>query len=223
MLWHVLCNWGSHNVLGRGAQPEKSVNNSPYIKWSSINVVFPLLRGQSGVKFPGQFLKNGWTKTNALSSVFSTAWDTHHIRKWAQSVHSSRSYSKINVPYQRTTEERYTTFRAKIDLQNFMKWHIKYIWQQFALSDERSGQTTGSKFVCFVGLTCTYTQGTVHEFAKMEVCVLANFSKTAKRNKRLFTGIQVRLKLSSNQQTDQKSVHSTRRNSNINVPYQMTK
>ena len=57
----------------------------------------------------------------------------------------------------------------------------------------------------------------------MEVCVLANFSKTAERNKTLFTGIQVRLKLSSNQQTDQKSVHSTRRYSNIKVPYQMSK
>ena len=138
-------------------------------------------------------------------------------------MHSSRSYSKIKVPYQMTPEERYTTFRAKIDLQNFIKWHIKYIWQQSTLSDERNGQTTGSKFACFVGLTCTYTQGTGHELAKMEVCVLANFSKTAARNKTLFTGIQVRLKLSSNQQTDQKSVHSTRRNSNIKVPYQMTK
>ena len=57
----------------------------------------------------------------------------------------------------------------------------------------------------------------------MELCVLANFSKTAERNKTLFTGIQVRLKLSSNQQTDQKSVHSTRRYSNIKVPYQMSK
>ena len=38
-----------------------------------------------------------------------------------------------------------------------------------------------------------------------------------------FTGIQVRLTLSSNQQTDQKSVHSTRRCSNIKVPYQMSK
>ena len=54
---------------------------------------------------------------------------------------------------------------------------------------------------------------------KIEVCVLANFSKTAERNKTLFTGTEVRLKLSSNQQTDQKSVYSTRRYSNINVPY----
>ena len=39
---------------------------------------------------------------------------------------------------------------------------------------------------------------TGHEYDKMGVCVLANFSKTAERNKTLFTGIQVRLKLSSN-------------------------
>ena len=57
----------------------------------------------------------------------------------------------------------------------------------------------------------------------MTVCVEANFSKTAERNKTPFTGIQVLLKLSSNQQTDQKSVYSTRRYSNINVPYQMSK
>ena len=57
----------------------------------------------------------------------------------------------------------------------------------------------------------------------MEVCVLANFSKTAERNKTPFTEIQERLTLSSNQQIDQKSVHSTRRYSNINVPYQMSK
>ena len=55
------------------------------------------------------------------------------------------------------------------------------------------------------------------------VCVEANFSKTAKRNKTPFTGIQVLLKLSSNKKTDQQSVHSTRRYSNIKVQYQMTK
>ena len=80
-----------------------------------------------------------------------------------------------------------------------------------------------SKIASFDGVTCTYSKGTGHELAKIEVCVLANFSKTAERNKTLFTGIQVRLKLSSNQQTNQKSVHSTWRYSNINVPYQMAK
>ena len=80
-----------------------------------------------------------------------------------------------------------------------------------------------SKTASFDGLTCTYSKGTGHELAKMEVCVLVNFSKTAERNKTLFTGIQVRLKLKSNQQTNQKSVRSTWRYSNIKVPYQMAK
>ena len=98
-----------------------------------INVVFPLLRGQSGVKFPGQFLKNGCTKTNTLNTVCSTAWDTHYIKKWVQSVHSSRSYSKNKVPYQITLEERYTTFRAKIDQQNIRKRYIKYTYSESTL------------------------------------------------------------------------------------------
>ena len=56
----------------------------------------------------------------------------------------------------------------------------------------------------------------------MTVCVEANFSKTAERNKTLFTEIQVRLRLSSNQKTDRKSVHSTKRYFKVNVRYQMT-
>ena len=40
-----------------------------------------------------------------------------------------------------------------------------------------------SKTASFDGLTCTYSKGTGHELAKMEVCVLANFSKTTERNK----------------------------------------
>ena len=49
------------------------------------------------------------------------------------------------------------------------------------------------------------------------------FLENGRKNKTPFTWVQVRLTLSSNQQTDQKSVHSTRRYSNINVPYQMIK
>ena len=60
---------------------------------------------------------------------------------------------------------------------------------------------------------------TGHKNVKIAVCVLANFSKTAEKNKTPFTGIQAGLKLSSNQQTDRKSVHSTRSYSNIKVPY----
>ena len=120
-------------------------------------------------------------------------------------------------------EERYARFRAKIDLLNDIKCPVKYIWGQSPLSTESNELTVQSKIASFLDLICSYTKSTGHEMVKMEVCVLANFSKTAERNKTLFTGIQVRLKLSSNQQTDQKSVHSTRRYSNINVPYQMSK
>ena len=80
-----------------------------------------------------------------------------------------------------------------------------------------------SQSINFQHFTCRNVKRTSHLKVKMTVCVLANFSKTAERNQTLFTGIQVRLKLSSNKQTDQKAVHSTRRYSNIKVPYQMTK
>ena len=138
-------------------------------------------------------------------------------------MHSSRSYSKNKVPYQMAPEERYARFRAKTDLLNDIKWPVKYIWGQSPLLNESNEPTIESKTANFDGETCTYTKCTGHEMVKMEVCVLANFSKTAERNKTLFTGIQVRLNLSSNQQTDQKSVYSTRRYSNIKVPYQMSK
>ena len=66
------------------------------------------------------------------------------------------------------------------------------------------------------------TKATGHQYVKVGVCVLANSSITAERNKTPFTGIQVQLKLSSNRQTDQKSVHSTKRYSDIKAPYQRT-
>ena len=102
----------------------------------SVNLLLISSGGQNGAKFFGQFLQNGWTKKNALGTVCSTAWDTHHIKKWAQSVHSSRSYSENKVPYQITPEERYTTFRAKIDHLNYIKWPVKYIWRQSPLLKE---------------------------------------------------------------------------------------
>ena len=76
---------------------------------------------------------------NTLSTVCSTARDTHYITKWAQSAHSSRSYSKIKVPYHMTPVERYSTFRAKTDLLNYIKRHVKYIWEQFPLSGKSNG------------------------------------------------------------------------------------
>ena len=82
-----------------------------------------------------------------------------------------------------TPEERYTTFRAKIDLQNFIKCPVKYIWGQSPISTESNELTVQSKIASFVDLICSYTKSTGHELVKMEVCELANISKTAERNK----------------------------------------
>ena len=71
-----------------------------------------------------------------LSAVCSTAWDTHHIQKWAQSVHSSRSYSNYKVPYQMVKKARWPPFRAKIDNVNYIKSHTKYIWGYSPLTED---------------------------------------------------------------------------------------
>ena len=122
-----------------------------------------------------------------------------------------------------TPEQRYITFRAKIDLLNYIKWTVKYLRGQSQLSNKSNELTIESKIASFDEVTFGYTKCTGQELVKMEVSVLANSSKTAEGNKTPFTRIQVVLKLSSNQETDQKSIHSTRRYSNKNVPYQMTK
>ena len=132
-------------------------------------------------------------------------------------------YCIVKVPYKSRQKRGEVTCRPKIDHLNYQKLPIKHICGSSTLSGESKDTNFGAKFVFFVGLNCTYTKCTGHELVKMGVCVLANFSKTAERNKTIFTGIQVLLKLSSNQQTDQKSVYSTRRYSNIKVPYQMKK
>ena len=122
-------------------------------------------------------------------------------------------------------KERYAIFRAKIDNLNYIKRPAKYTWGwgQSPLLNESNYPTIEPEIANFDGVTCRYTKCTGHELVKMEVCVLAEFSKTAERNKTPNKRIQVRLTLSSNKQTAQKVVHSTRRYSNINVPYQMTK
>ena len=58
---------------------------------------------------------------------------------------------------------------------------------------------------------------------KIGVSIQANFSKKAERKETPLTWIQVQLKLSSNQETHRKSVHSTTRYFNIKAPYQTTK
>ena len=77
-------------------------------------------RGKIKGNFTGQFLWNGEPKINALNTVCSTAWDTHHIKKWAQSVHFSRSYSNNKVPYQMPKKAKWHLFRAKIDYLNYI-------------------------------------------------------------------------------------------------------
>ena len=106
--------------------------------------------GQTGAKFPGQFLENGWTKTNALGTSCSTAWDTHHIKKWTQSVHSSRSYSKNKVPYQMTKKHGDLTFRAKFDRLNSVKCYGKYIWGYSPLTEDSKTLTFIPQISCFV-------------------------------------------------------------------------
>ena len=114
-------------------------------------------------------------------------------------VHSTRSYCIIKVPYQNRQKRGEVTCRPKIDHLNYGKRPIKHTRGQSPLSEESNELLIESKITNFEGVTCTNTKCTGHELDKMEVCVLANFSKTAERNKTLFTGIQVRLKLSSNQ------------------------
>ena len=91
------------------------------------------------------------------------------------------------------------TCRPEIDHLNYRKRPIKHIGGESSLSEESKEPIRGAKFVFFVGQTCTYPKCTGHELVKMGVCVLANFSKTSEKDKTPFTGIQARLKLSSNQ------------------------
>ena len=48
--------------------------------------------------FTGKFLLNGVMKTHLFNKACSTAWDTHHIKKW-----------------------------AKVQYLNYIKWDIKYV------------------------------------------------------------------------------------------------
>ena len=86
-----------------------------------------------GVCVLANFSKTAEQKKTPFYTVSSTAWDTHHIKKWAQLVYSSRSYSKNKVPYQITIEERYLPFRAKIEHLNLWKRYIKYTYSESTL------------------------------------------------------------------------------------------
>ena len=151
-------NWPSkpaktlYKVYIFGIYVRRAIQSTNFVtrndKIQSFKVVYRMVSTASEakieVKFTGQFLKNGWTKKNPLSTVGCTAWDTHHIKKWARSVHSSRSYSNYKVPYQMTKKARWPPFRAKIDNLSYIKYHIEYIWGYSPLTED-------SKTLTFVG------------------------------------------------------------------------
>ena len=101
-------------------------------------------------KFTGQFLQNGKTKTNALNTLGITTWDTHHLKKWAQSVHSSRSNSNYKVRYQMTNKAWWPDFRAKFDHLNSVKCYGKYIWGYSPLTEDSKTLTFIPQISCFV-------------------------------------------------------------------------
>ena len=178
--------------------------------------------GQPGAKFTGQFLKNGWTKKNPLIQFVARLEIRIILKKWAQSVHSSRSYSKYKAPYQMDLEERYTTFRAKIEHLNSRKRYIKYTYSETTLDRQ-------SKTVIFIP-----------ELIKFKASRSHRMLSTASRGKIKgnFTGQflwnggtkinALNTVCSTAWDTHQikkwaQSVHSLRSYSNYKVPYQMTK
>ena len=52
------------------------------------------------------------------------------------SIHSTTSYSKVNVRYQMTKKLEYSGCRAKIRHLHLLKWYKKYIWEHSPYSDE---------------------------------------------------------------------------------------
>ena len=73
---------------------------------------------QTGYNFAGNFLQYGRTK-NVFSSFCRIKWDTRHIKKNESNQCTIQGVeAKKKESYQMTVEERYTTFRAKIEQMN---------------------------------------------------------------------------------------------------------
>ena len=133
----------------------------------------------------------------------STTCDTLCVKISSKSVYLTTRHCKVKVPYQSRQKRVEVTCIPKIDHLNYGKRPIKHkhILGEFSLSGQSRKPILGAKFVFFVRLTSTYTKSTGQEMAKMGVCV----SKMAeKKNKTPFTGIQVRLTLSTNQKNRSK-------------------
>ena len=54
----------------------------------------------------------------------------------SKSIHSTTSYSKVNVLYQMTKKAEYSGCRAKIRHMHLLKWYKKYIWEHSPYSNE---------------------------------------------------------------------------------------
>ena len=102
----------------------------------------PLLALKSRASLLANFSQTAERKTTPLVQ-FEALLEIRIILK--NEPNSSRSYIKNKVPYQLTPEEGYAIFRAKIDLLNYIKWGVKYVWRQSALSNESIELTIESK------------------------------------------------------------------------------
>ena len=101
-------------------------------------------------KFTDQILWDCRTKVNTLCTAGSTAWHSHHIEKWAQSVHSRRNYSKKMVFYQLTKKERWPDCRAKFEYFNDIKYSRKHTCRFSTLTEDSKTLTFVQQIGCFV-------------------------------------------------------------------------
>ena len=101
-------------------------------------------------KFTDQILWDCRTKVNTLCTAGSTAWHSHHIEKWAQSVHSRRNYSKKMVFYQLTKKERRPDCRAKFEYFNDIKYSRKHTCRFSTLTEDSKTLTFAQQIGCFV-------------------------------------------------------------------------
>ena len=138
-------------------------------------------------------------------------------------MHFSRSYSKNKVPYQVTLEERYTTFRAKIEHLNITKRSIKYTYSESTIDEQFNTLILPPEVTKFKGSKRAPSTGTLLHRVKIGAPVLANFSKTAERNGTRPISKQSLAQAGSNKKKSSKSIHSTTSYSKVKVPYQITK
>ena len=152
-----------------------------------------------GPNSKANFSKTAESK-RSLSTFGITARDTHHIKKKPNHCILQRVIAKKKVPYQMSLEERYITFRAKIEHQNNRKRYIKCTYS------ESTSEVLFKTLLFVVQFKASRCQWSIlASGAKIEGKLLANFSKMAEQ-KTLSTALaEIRIILNEAQ-----SVHSTR-------------